>query len=636
MSYPTSTSGTGPSLFVVATEGDYRAQSLADALRQLGWNVTLATRPELATQAAGATAVIALLTPTTWNAPAVAAGVTSRAPRVIPVLAEPMALPNGPWTSAPFSLSSDTARQISETLRGVTNNQQQQSAAQYAPQPSRPFEPAATQLPPSQAPSPYAAPSMPYQQPTIPASNWTATPPPPPLGAAPTFSPVPARRGGGALGRVLIGVAVIVVLLGIALVKVLPAIVQTISANTNAPYTTNVPGPTCDKGGGVWSTTSPSNVTITCQSGNTLITRKGDNTLIGSVDFNGKGESYKFPQSYDVSVVGNIINGDQLVGFALGVHSTSSDDGQLLVVRQNSAWNLYDGVQTGSTLKTKKHGYLASGSKTYTINIQVRGPVVTFIVNGKTITTNVNTASNSTTSLSLGVSDPGSATQPSVSFSKFSYTPLSDSGVSNANANATATAQNTLNAQPYTASKPGQSCDTGSGQWSNPETQGDPDTKSSCAANGIQLSQNTTGTSIGAIQFYGRDGTVPNNYSISTNISFDNNAKSCAGLLTRETSNGYYTFLICTDGGWLVEQYDANSQNVSTLDSGQIAAKKSYSITASDVGSTQSLSIDNKQLSTQTDSTESNTDHVGLTISNNDTAITSNVTFSNFVFTPKS
>jgi len=107
-------------IMVAAGPRDERAQALVQALRQAGLSVVFAETVHIAARASETAACVAVLRHDTWKTQAVAMLMRARPDCLLPVLAEPMDLPRGPWSGPAISLVDDAGageQQVIQALR---------------------------------------------------------------------------------------------------------------------------------------------------------------------------------------------------------------------------------------------------------------------------------------------------------------------------------------------------------------------------------------------------------------------------------------------------------------------------------------------------------------------------------------
>src|SRR5258708_33111208 len=80
---------------------------MVQEMRQAGLRGPYAETISLAVRASEVAACVAVLRPDTWKTPSIATMMRAQPSYLLPVLAEPMELPRGPWTQAPISLAEE-------------------------------------------------------------------------------------------------------------------------------------------------------------------------------------------------------------------------------------------------------------------------------------------------------------------------------------------------------------------------------------------------------------------------------------------------------------------------------------------------------------------------------------------------
>ncbi len=188
---------------------------------------------------------------------------------------------------------------------------------------------------------------------------------------------------------------------------------------------------------------------------------------------------------------------------------------------------------------------------------------------------------------------------------------------------------------PYVAQVPGPAddgCDSGSGLWLARSLTL---MQFSCGTTGMKLTEIPNINVIATMGFLGSSSEYrfPTNYTVTvdTNIVSDN---ACAGLLTHGTGYVGYGFLICYDGLFYVNVYDASTGAPKTLDSGNVYDITSHSlhlqIAVRDF--TQVFQVNGAPISTIIDTTYSNTSFIGLVVDAGTSG--GSAVFSNFTYTP--
>ncbi len=107
------------SILVAAGPQDAQATALVWAMRDAGLRVIFAGTMTLAARASEMAVCVVVLRPYTWKTPTIATVMRARPACLIPVLAEPMDLPRGPWTHEAICLGNDPAQAAQETIQAV-------------------------------------------------------------------------------------------------------------------------------------------------------------------------------------------------------------------------------------------------------------------------------------------------------------------------------------------------------------------------------------------------------------------------------------------------------------------------------------------------------------------------------------
>lgn len=602
---------------VAAAPGDPRAVRLVDDLTALGWDVRLAETPDDA-EAYGAGAIgVAVLRPRYWNAPPIAALVRSNPPYLIPVLAEPMALPRGPWAYEPIPMNSPSQvlEEVDQALSDGVRSLGMRRPSHPPPQrivEADPFEMATARVGASSVPNRTAMRGV-----AIPAEEQKAS---------------GGQRVLSSIISLIVAAAVIygAVRYGLPYIK---AHMHTTTASTaTAPqsYTAQLPGPKCDTGPATWEPISDTSLTGTCGSDGFTLRKSGNFSVAGEVFFDGV-HNAPFPASYQAQVTATILSGDANAAVGLEVHRQTPRGGQTLSAAA-TGW-LFTLNDTTGTPHQLALGFFHKPAKTFALDVRVVGAVLTLTINGATVDTITDTTFTTTSAIALVVEDPGATKAVTAKFAQFTFTPLSTPALSPTAAAATATA--TMRATPpYSAAKPGPGCDTGAGQW-DPTTFGDPTTKVQCTANGLQVTQPAAATLIGQVHFYNRDGNFPMNYSVAVTMDLSNANGGKAGIFVRVGAVGMYRFYVYASGQWAIYKIPVNGQPMD-FDSGQtmLSDVQHVQMLVTVKGSTLSLSLNGTQVSSKSDTTMpyTTTDFISLAV--NALGATSVVTFSHFVFTP--
>jgi hypothetical protein len=586
-----------PQLLVVAAPGEARGSDLAEALRRMGWVVTLATTPEQAMSAAQYTGCVVVLTPATKDDPAIHAALAARPARLVPFFAEPMVLPYGSWTSGPVRLGEDMTTSARGAIEAL-------------------FPVVAPAAPPALAPaSPFAAPL---------SSAHPFTPP----------SPAPHRSGrvlalalSGATLALLLVVTTVLIMHGIGKAGTTGSLTPP-TATPNPTLTIANPGVGCDmQERALWRATDA--VAQECTAQGTVLSMPGDDGYLQGLFFS-LPDNTSIPISYRVAVTGTLLHGDANEELFLSVHE-QMPGGQLFEAFANSEWQVYHISDTDQDDTLLSRGFSPKPLTTMTLSAEVDGAVMHFAINGKTVTTVTDATYQTTPYIFFGMGDYSSAKKAfSARFSDFTYTPLPDPTLTTGAAVATATAQAVQQDRtPYRAAVPGFGCDHGGGVWSPISFSGDGATKLTCTASGMLLEHTRNTGYIGEENFYWRSGIFPGNYSVTATVTLLTQ-QECGDILTRNDSSAGYSFRVCDTGYWAITKYDSKG-NPTDLVTGYVAAQAQHTLRATDNGSQQSLMIDGALVGSITDSAYHTTAHIGLAI---DTDSFGALVFSDFVFTP--
>jgi len=625
MTYPSQSSNQSNYVLIVAAPGSEVASRLAEDLRQAGISVAQADTPEVASRAALAPTCIAVLTPTTWNHPVVIAAVTARPARLIPVLAEPMPLPQGPWTSPPLAYDQNTARTIAA---GFSNQSSVPPQPFYSSAPDQqPNQPQPQSVPPPLQPMGTAPQFQPYTP-----NNTTEYMPQGGVGnQPPMLTPIPQRRKRPVLTS-LLGVLFIVVV--VAAIVIVPKVGKKLgiiaaTATPDPSYSAIAPGPVCDKGKGVWDKNTTTTVTFTCQSDALVVTQQALPTKYAEVFYRGNGTG-AFPLSYSVGVTATLTDGSKYTSLGFAVHGQTGKGGQIFEASPATQWDVLHYGTMGGTPTQLGVGFTDNAAQTLQLQVDVNGAVMTFTINGKVVTTITDASFSTTDSVALVMFNGSDTKTATAHFNNFTYKPLPNPTLAATDAQATATAVATASAlTPYTADAPGHGCDKGNGQWADPTIFGNGSTTTTCQPTALVMQS----TDFGILRYYGKDGNFPSNYSVQVTADASKlNAKGCILLEVRDSSAGSYASQVCGDGVWEIDGI-ASDGTSTVLKSGFTAKVASYTLLMTANNANISLSINGKQVTTVSDSSYTATDIVGLGVYTPG-GTTSTVSFSKFVFTP--
>jgi hypothetical protein len=242
MATPYQPSQPANNVLIVAPPGDGSAQALANALRAYGASVAVEETGDLSKYAPYAPTYVAVMTPEMPLSPAVAAAMSARPARLIPVMTAPLNLPPGPWTTAPLMLSAnpqETAQvllgmiaQMPPLTPGTPSATYQSPAPGYPPSVAPPVQYPASGTPPAYYPPGYpatGAPPMQYPAPSTPPVQYPASGYPG-TGYPPPGYPTPAPAAQQNQRTVIIAVAAVVI---VALIIVGFVIVRNQSQNNS-------------------------------------------------------------------------------------------------------------------------------------------------------------------------------------------------------------------------------------------------------------------------------------------------------------------------------------------------------------------------------------------------------------------
>ncbi len=605
-------------IMVAAGPQDEQARALVQALRQAGLNVLFAETVHIAARASEAAACVVVLRPDTWKAQAIATVMRVKPDCLLPVLAEPMELPRGPWTGPAISLVENAAQgeqQLIQALRDyLATRPQVESVSHHKADPVT-------------------------------------------IDMLLARKRMRRRRRAGPIITMLLLLVIVVLggLLGYRYYSSHTGKGAAASASASLPiatphivYTSATPGQYCDSGSGEWGlgnryvkTVNKQKVevidkytTLQCQSNGALLSRSGDYGVYSELFFDGFDAYSSIAQHYLAQVEATITAGDAQADVALDVHIHNDGYGRdSLHVNTLGHWEVNtDNTIDGSPLNRLAIGFLPASSKTYTLAVEVDGPTMTFWLNGQQVTTVTDTTYPDNSAIGFGVDDPTARTPISALFSNFKYEVLSPNTLATPQVVATATAQAQAAMQKsYIAHVPGYDCDKGAGQW-QPLLDADSPGSLHCLPDGMKLTAPGKVKSITEENFYWLNGNFPQNYKISAKIDVSNAASACAGFATRaDMDDNSYVFIICPDGSWEIALL---TNKVHSLARGTIYAHGTYTLTITANGSSQSLSIDGQSIKTIQDSHLKSTDHLSLLVGYYQSSQAASAIFSDFTFTP--
>lgn len=378
-------SSTHTDILVVAAPSEARGAALADALRQLGRTVTLATTPDAAAQATSYAGTIVTLTPATRDDPTVQAAINARPERMVGFFPEPMILPFGKWSNDPVLLRDSMTDAAARLIAAVDAPPQADVAA-------------AARAAREQAETRKA------QRQRITLSIVSA------VGAVLAILIVIALRGGDTSANTPSGSG--------TTAETTPT---TVPLN---PYSSALLGQVagCDTGGATWLS-APATLSVTCAKGQgTLLASPKATTGLQYLDFSPPEGT--FPTAYVVSVKVTFVSGDANVYAFIGVLGQVSHNGQqLCAVNMAGQWQGGE-VNANGTYKAQQTGTNKATLATVTIAASVNSDgSVTCSINHKPVGKPFQTDLTSTQKLFVGMFDTDSTGPFSVRFSNFDYIP---------------------------------------------------------------------------------------------------------------------------------------------------------------------------------------------------------------------
>ena len=609
-----------PAILVTSGPQDERAIALVQTLHEAGLRVTFAGTVTLATRAADeGTACVAVLRPDTWKTQTIATVMRAKPACLIPVLAETMDLPRGPWTKPAIDLSTENKQGEQELIQMLRDYLATDAVSvQVTSKNDPPFVPNVLQF---------------------------------------------KRRNRIKLNVSALISTIILILLILGLGSLFgyryythPPTTQS-NASSVAPsqhydvYKTAAPGPNCsdfsrvnqwELGDHYIKTVNGKQVEVQdkytnlqCRDDGTVVTRSGDySDAYSELFFNGLFGEASLAPHYLAQVDATILSGDTQADVTMDVHLQTNTYGRYgFDINASGHWEATIGnTSDGSRIKNMAIGFLPETAKTYTLALDVNGPMMTFFINGVQVTTVTDTTYSDNGSLAFGIGDSTTSSPVSALFSNFQYKALPATLTSEqAVATATALTQSSLQT-PYTTHVPGYNCDKGAGQWRPLADVTDNSGVLHCQADGMQLINSPNAKTITEEDFYWLNGYFPQNYKVSAKIDVSAANNGCAGLGTREndTGNGYH-FVICSDGSWAIA---LTTDTFHTLAQGTVDPQNVYTITAESNGSAQSLYVNGQLVKTVNDTNLTSTDHLSLDTGLYTSNQTTSATFSNFTFTP--
>ncbi|HEX6799284.1 MAG TPA: toll/interleukin-1 receptor domain-containing protein [Ktedonobacterales bacterium] len=203
-----------------------------------------------------------------------------------------------------------------------------------------------------------------------------------------------------------------------------------------------------------------------------------------------------------------------------------------------------------------------------------------------------------------------------------------------------AATQTAAAARSYRAASPGPDCDHGGAQWNLSNAQ---DTCLSPGP-GTLLAGGPDVTEIGTAAFYWPNPTsLPADVQIQVTIA-QLSAGSCGGVLLRTQfgltsggSSGAYGFWVCDDGSTSIVSYDDTTGKPKALASTTVTRQDSYTLVASAVGTTLTLTLAGVGVPiSASDATYTTTRSIRLGVDNYHSHTAGSAAFSNFSYTAES
>jgi hypothetical protein len=380
-------SSTPADLLVVAAPSEAHGAALADALRQLGRNVTLATTPDAAAQAARYAGTIVTITPATRDDPTVQAAIAAAPARMVGFFPGPMILPMGKWSGDPVLLRdslSDAAKRLVATLEAPLKADVAAAAREVIAQ-----REARAQL---------------RQRITL-----------------------------GVVAAVIV-ILVVLTVIGVRNIDANANSSASVATDTPTPAATSVPlqpystallgaGAGCDSGSATWLS-SPHTLNFTCTKGQgTLLATTKATTTPQSLAFAPPGGT--FPAAYSVSVKATFVSGDANVYAFVGVlGQAANDDQQFCAVNMAGMWQ-GGKVDSVGTFTVQQKKALATPFTTVVLGAAVQSDgTVTCSINGKKVGNTFTSDLPATQTLYVGMFDTNSTGPFSVRFTSFAYVPV--------------------------------------------------------------------------------------------------------------------------------------------------------------------------------------------------------------------
>ncbi len=658
-------SGRALTLYLVTPPGLARALRLADELEEQGWRVVIADSPARGADAGAAGTCVIMLTRDGWRDPAIVAAIRNRPAVLVPVLVEPMSLPQGPWSSDPIEMRQSLSV-VAERVADAVNGLDRPTSRNSRPRPATVDDGMPYRVTPASRPRRYGDEdtfhSATNSRPRGDSLARTGPPSRPrdSLNGSASRSATTSRQKArkkkssspwpGILAFIIVLAALgggyryaqqhpsVLKKLGISSLPGIHPVSGSTTAS-NGAYNATVPGASCDRGNAKWSQTTLSNYTFLCQSGGLLLTQTGSFNQQSGLFYNGT--TGALPQNYQVKINAAIQSSEPTNTVAIAVHlgaltNGNLTSGQIIGVHADGQWAIQRINNDGSASTPLAAGVLSQPAKSFVMAVDVAGPVLTFSINGTQIGTATDTTYSSTVAVGLIFTNNGGSAAASVLLSQFAFAPLPTPAISTMNAVATATAQVAAQVQtPYTAAVPGPGCDKGAGQWLSPTMLG-LNGSVTCGASAMNLQVVTKASStqgdVAFAGYIGQTGFLPQYYKVAVTIDASNLGNGCAFVATVGGSSGSYDYVICGDGSW---EFDLVSPTAKKqLLTGYVPQATSYVVGTSDTATGHVFTINGRSTPTISNTALTVTNYIGLGVIGVP-GVTIAAAFSAFTVTPQ-
>ncbi len=337
-----------------------------------------------------------------------------------------------------------------------------------------------------------------------------------------------------------------------------------------------------------------------------------------------------FGDHYAVEVDTLILQGDYYTCTGLGVDGTTSGS-LVFYVCQDGEWTVFGFGSDGSVQRRYAVGFQKNPQPEHHLRITDNGPAMTFSLDQQPLVTLPIAPASSTGDVTLVLGNTvGDAAYATARFAHFAYTSTQDPSILTSVPPPSQTA--------YQAPVPGYGCDTGAGQWSEPQYQNVSDTAIDCGQHSMTFATSTNSTYITRERFYNHFGDFATDYAVSVQIDLTHLAGGCAGIETNEPEFGTkgLAFYVCADHTWQVVDYQNADDTIASgtlLDHGVWRGAPLVNLQTTTLHGTASFQINGRQVSIINDPETFPTKHIDLV---QYTAVTSggSADYSQFVYTP--